>query len=124
MIYAPTDVGPLWYSRLVALPDLFRRLPRRTQTPIARRSIRPAGAHWLVPRLAGVPLRLEHTVRDARPVGARLALTLDDGSVRVVDHLLLGTGYRVDVARDPFLAPEVVAVGAASRRLSRAGPRV
>ena len=109
VIYAPTDVGPLWYSRLVALPDLFRRLPRRTQTPIARRSIRPAGAHWLVPRLAGVPLRLGHTVRDARPVGARLALTLDDGSVRVVDHLLLGTGYRVDVARYAFLAPEVVA---------------
>src|SRR5215207_6670147 len=28
MVYAPTDVGPLWYSRLVATPDLFRRLPR------------------------------------------------------------------------------------------------
>jgi FAD-dependent urate hydroxylase len=109
IVYAPTDVGPLWYSRLVAMPDVFRRLPRRLQTPIARRSIRPAGAHWLLARLAGVPLRLGLTVRDARPVGSRLALTLDDGSVRAVDHLLLGTGYRVDAARYPFLAPELVA---------------
>ena len=28
-----------------------------------------------------------------------------DGHERHVDHLLLGTGYRVDVARYPFLAP-------------------
>jgi pyridine nucleotide-disulfide oxidoreductase len=109
VLYAPTDVGPLWYSRLVASPALFRSLPRRLQTPIARRSIRPAGASWLVPRLADVPLRLGRTVREARAVGGRLALTLDDGSVRVVDHVVLGTGYRVDVARYPFLAPDVVA---------------
>jgi hypothetical protein len=108
VVYAPTDVGPLWYSRLVALPDLFRRLPRGVQDRIARRSIRPAGAHWLVPRLEGVPLHVGRTIEAAAPVGDELELRFDDGSVRRFDHLLLGTGYRVDIARYPFLAPELL----------------
>ena len=53
LVYAPTDVGPMGLSRLVAVPDLFRRLPRRAQDPLAYRSIRPAGAAWLPPRLHG-----------------------------------------------------------------------
>lgn len=32
IVYAPTDVGPLWYSRLVAEPSLFRLLPRESHT--------------------------------------------------------------------------------------------
>ena len=35
-------------------------------------------------------------------------MTFDDGSVRRADHVLLGTGYRVDVSRYPFLGREVV----------------
>jgi NADPH-dependent 2,4-dienoyl-CoA reductase/sulfur reductase-like enzyme len=108
VVYAPTDVGPLWYSRLVATPRLFTSLPRRVQTPIARRSIRPAGAHWLVDRLTEVPIHLGRQVVAAQPQGDRLHLTLDDGSARTVDHLLLGTGYQVDIARYPFLAPELL----------------
>jgi hypothetical protein len=33
----------------------------------------------------------------------RVVLTLDDGSRREVDHILLGTGYEVDIAGYPFL---------------------
>ena len=43
------------------------------------------------------------------PSGNRLRLRLNDGSSREVDHALLGTGYRVDVTRYPFLAPELSA---------------
>jgi hypothetical protein len=109
IVYAPTDVGPLWYSRLVALPDLFRRLPRRAQTRIARRSIRPAGSHWLIDRLAEVPLHVDCRVVSAAPVGGRLELELSTRETRVVDHLLLGTGYRVDISLYPFLDPELLA---------------
>jgi len=41
-------------------------------------------------------------------VGSQLQVTLDDGSERLVDHLLLGTGYRIDVSQYSFLAPAVV----------------
>jgi hypothetical protein len=108
VVYAPTDVGPLWYSRLVALPDVFRHLPRDAQTRIAARSIRPAGSHWVRARLNGVPLRLGRSILRAEAGDSRLMLTLDDGSLRSVDHLLLGTGYRVDVTCYPFLSAEIV----------------
>ena len=32
LVYAPTDVGPLWYSRLVATPALFTKLPAKPRT--------------------------------------------------------------------------------------------
>jgi FAD-dependent urate hydroxylase len=108
IVYAPTDVGPLWYSRLVAAPNLFRRLPRAAQSKIARRSIRPAGSHWLVDRLADVPLFLDCRVVSANPVDGGLSLLLSTGEKRFVDHLLFGTGYKVDIGRYPFLGRELL----------------
>jgi len=35
-------------------------------------------------------------------------LGLDDATSREVDHVLLATGYRVDVRRYPFLSPSIV----------------
>jgi cation diffusion facilitator CzcD-associated flavoprotein CzcO len=108
LVYAPTDVGPMGLSRVVALPDLFRRLPRSVQTPAAYRAIRPAGAEWLIARLASVPIQLGRQVRVVEPHQGRLRVELDSGESRVVDHLLYGTGYQVDVGRYPFLAPELI----------------
>ncbi len=107
LLYAPTDVGPLWYSRLNATPAAFRRLPRTAQARIAARSIRPACTHAVREALAGLPLRLGARIASARRVGDRLELGLEDGARLTVDHLLLGTGYRVDVARYGILAPEL-----------------
>jgi Pyridine nucleotide-disulphide oxidoreductase len=108
LVYAPTDVGPMGLSRIVAVPNAFRRLPRGLQDPIAYRSIRPAGAAWLRPRLADVPIHLACSVRRASPQGSHLRVELDDGTTRDVHHLMFGTGYRVDVARYPFLGASLV----------------
>jgi NADPH-dependent 2,4-dienoyl-CoA reductase/sulfur reductase-like enzyme len=115
VLYAPTDVGPAGVSRLVAAPNAWRRMPRRWQDPLAARSIRPAGAGWLRPRLADVPITTAASVREAERVNGSLRLLLDDGSERRVDHVLCGTGYRVDVRRSTILGPEVM------RRLALAG---
>jgi FAD-dependent urate hydroxylase len=108
VVYAPTDVGPLWYSRLVAVPELFCTLPHMLQDRIARRCIRPAGSDWVRRRLDRVPLHLGTAIASAAASGDRVELTLADGSTRVVDHILLGTGYRVDLARYGFLSDELV----------------
>lgn len=108
LVYAPTDVGPMGISRIVAAPGLFRRLPRGIQDPMASRAIRPAGAAWLVPRLAGIPIRTGVHVTTAVPNGDRLEVTLSDGRSRLVDHLMFGTGYRVDITRYPFLVAGLV----------------
>jgi Pyridine nucleotide-disulphide oxidoreductase len=115
LVYAPTDVGPMGLSRLVAVPDVFRQLPRRAQDPLAYRSIRPAGAAWLPPRLREVPIRLNRTVVSATERDGQVHVTFADGDSQTVDHLLFGTGYRVDITRYPFLTAELTA------RIRRAG---
>jgi len=108
MLYAPSDVGPAGVSRLVAAPDAFRRLPRSLQDPLARRSIRPAGAAWLPDRLVGVPLLVGRTMLAANDVGGRVRLALDDGSVLECDHVLAATGFRVDVRRLGLLGADLL----------------
>jgi len=104
MLYSDRDVGPAGISRLVAMPHLFRRFPRRFQERTAYRAIRPAGAGWLQSRIAGLPIALGRKVSSAAVAGSQLCLRLDDGSERRVDHALLATGFRVDVSRYPFLS--------------------
>ena len=108
LVYAPTDVGPMGLSRIVAVPDLFRRLPRPVQDRAAHRSIRPAGALWLRGRLEDVPIHLGTTLQEVRAAGDEVHLRLSTGSGLAVDHVLFGTGYRVDVARYPFLPAPVL----------------
>jgi len=67
LLYAPTDVGPAGISQIVARPDLVRRFPRAVQDWLRKRSIRPAGARWLVSRLRHVPMHLGRVVASAIP---------------------------------------------------------
>ena len=107
MMYSNRDVGPAGISRLVAAPHLFRRFPRVFQDRTAYRAIRPAGAGWLAPRIAEIPITLGRKVVSATVAGSQLRIRLDDGSERLVDHALLATGFRVDVSRYPFLSPSL-----------------
>lgn len=107
LLYSSRDVGPAGISRLVAAPHLFRLFPRSFQDRTAYRAIRPAGAGWLQPRLKDVPITLGRRVMSATPTSSQLRLRLDDGDERLVDHVLLATGFRVDISRYKFLAPSL-----------------
>jgi FAD-dependent urate hydroxylase len=108
LLYPPTDVGPPGLNLIVATPGLFRRLPRSVQDKIAYRSIRPAGASWLLPRMHGIRITTGRSVSSALPDGAGLQLKLDDGTERWANHALLATGYNVDVSRYSLLGPELL----------------
>ncbi|HLW95350.1 MAG TPA: NAD(P)-binding domain-containing protein [Solirubrobacteraceae bacterium] len=107
---AATGVGGPRASWLVASPDLFRLFPKRWQPPIAYHTIRPAGAVWLRPRTseAGVPMTASTTVRNATPQDGQLRLELSNGKHRLVDHLLLATGYEIDIRKYEFLPADLV----------------
>jgi cation diffusion facilitator CzcD-associated flavoprotein CzcO len=107
LLYPPTDVGPVGLSQLVAVPDAWRRLPVHLGERIAYRCIRPAAASWLVDRTAPVRLTLGRRIAAATPAGDALRLTLDDGSAREVDRLVLATGYDVRADRHPLIGPEL-----------------
>lgn len=109
ILFDRTDVGPAFVSHLVAHPMVVRALPRATQRDAARRALAPGASLWLRPRMRGLVVSMGRHVVDVAQREGRVHLRLDDGSSREVDHVLMATGYRVDIRRYPFLAPELVA---------------
>jgi hypothetical protein len=108
VLYPPTEVGPRGLNWIAAAPDVFRRLPDSVQAPIDRACMRPMGAWWLRSRLDAIPISLGRRVVSTELEDGRIRLTLDDRDTRHVDHVLLGTGFRIDVSRYEFLAPDVL----------------
>jgi thioredoxin reductase len=106
-LYSKHDIGPIGLSRLVAYPNLLYYFPMGPKDKLRKRAVRSAGAPWLIPRLQDVKITTGRSVVSAKEVGSEVELKLDDGTERRVDHVLLGTGYRVDLARYEFLAPEL-----------------
>lgn len=104
LLYAWPDVGPAFISHAVAKPSLYRSLPRRVQDSWRFKSLRPNGVGWLKPRLGDVRISAGLGVLSALVRGNRVELKLSDGSERSVDHVLMATGYRVDVKKYQFLS--------------------
>jgi FAD-dependent urate hydroxylase len=96
---------PLWDS-----PSAFRRLPQGMRAEKARTVLGPLGAWWLKDRVEGVVemLRLTH-VRAAEPSGSGVRLLLEGPGAKSldVDHVIAGTGFRVDLGRLTYLPDDL-----------------
>ena len=103
LLYSSHDVGPVGISRLVAYPKLVYHVPLKLRDRIRTRAVRSAGSRWLPERLASVKVTTGCSVSKASMRGDEISLKLDDGSERHVDHVVLGTGYQVDISRYEFL---------------------
>lgn len=103
LLYAPTDVGPAGVSQLMARPDLLKHFPRPVQDKLRKRATRPAGARWLVDRLQPVRIDLGCSVESVHCSGDQVKLRLSDSTERTADHVLLGTGFRIDISKYPIL---------------------
>jgi len=108
LLFAPAEVGPAGVSRIVSEPAWYRRLPRFLQDRFSVRSLRPAGAAWLQQRLEHVPVRTSTHVLSARELNGEVELTFAEGTRSWCDHVLLATGYRVNIADYPFLPSELL----------------
>ena len=109
LLFDRTDVGPALISHLVAHPMLVRSLPRAIQREATRRALAPGASLWLRPRLGDLVISMRRSVVEVARRDGGVMLRLDDGSTRTVDHVLMATGYRVDLRLYPFLAPELLA---------------
>jgi hypothetical protein len=114
LLYPPLGVGPPGINWLMGSPGTFRRLPSLLSAPLAQRSIRPAGAAWLRPRLAAVAVTSGVRIVAIGEGDKEVSVMLSDSSERRAEHLIAATGYRVDVSKYAFLSPEL---GAAIRRV-------
>ena len=92
----------VWFS-----PEAFRLLPKNVRVTKARTVLGPGGSWWLKDRIEGVvETLLGHHVRGAEATGGGVRLHLEgqDASTLDVDHVVAGTGFRVDVDRLGFLS--------------------
>ena len=103
----PTDVGGR-IGWVAAAPDVYRVVPQRLRDTVNQRCLRPRAGQWLKPPLADVTFALDRRIVGAKREGSGVRVRLDDGSARSVDHIVLGTGFRIDAGSYPFLSSELV----------------
>jgi FAD-dependent urate hydroxylase len=104
---SPSGVGPFPLNWIVELPDAVSLMPAGIRASFNTRCLRPGAAGWLRPRFDGVRVLAGEHVHGAVAAGERIALTLDRGTA-VFDHVLLGTGYRIDIAKLGILGAELL----------------
>jgi thioredoxin reductase len=112
-IKAPmTGLGPGWRSLMCTkAPLLFHKMPAKFRLEIVRRHLGPAPGWFVKDQIVGqVPFQGGVQIRAAKVQDGRVHLELvdHDGVARtlVTDHVIAGTGYRVDLQRLTFLSPE------------------
>src|SRR5882724_226491 len=106
LLATKSGVGPFPLNWINEEPGLIQGMPRSLRRRIITASVRAGAAGWVKPRVAGVRVNSGRTILSASTRGDTIVLDLDNGS-RDFDHVLLGTGYRIDVAKLGLLAPEL-----------------
>jgi cation diffusion facilitator CzcD-associated flavoprotein CzcO len=105
---APGRIGPIGLNWLLEHPALFTLPSRKIQDKLAARAIRPAASPWLRPRAEHLKMTGHVSTVAAEERGGKVRLKLSDGSERVLDHVLLGTGYKINISRYGFLSGELL----------------
>ena len=108
---APTaGIAPGWKNwALEYLPYLFHRFPQPRKDRYINNHYQAAGSDWLRDRVIGkVELHEATRVEKLQAVDNGLELTLSDHQVVQVDHLILSTGYKVDIKRLSMLSPTLL----------------
>ena len=108
----PTKLCEGWGCVVLASPDAFRLLPESVRIRKALNSFGPQGAWWLRDRVEGVVEVLTgYELRSAEPSGSGVRLQLDGAKQSSIeaDHVIAGTGFRIDVSRLSFLSEGIQA---------------
>ena len=104
-----SGIGPGFKSSFYSKSPLgFYYLPQSMRLKIVRTHLGPSGGWFIKDKVIGrVPIMLGTTIErvEAIHTGVRLSVAAVDGTRRdiEVDHLIAGTGYKVDVRRLTFL---------------------
>jgi len=101
-----------WGCVFYGSPSLFRLMPRPLRTNKALTTFGPKGAWWLRDRFEGVvDVLFNHQTTSAESHGSGVRLHLDGPKQTSldVDHVIAGTGFRIDMSRLPFLSAEIQA---------------
>lgn len=104
-----SGIGRGWKLFLCAnAPLVFRLMPEDFRLDIVRRYLGPGPGWFVTPDIVGkVPLCTGFSIKEARIQNGRVELEVTDtagvAQTFEADHLIAGTGYRVDLRRLSFL---------------------
>jgi hypothetical protein len=102
MLIPPSQVGPFPYNWVNETPGAIHRFSQVRRDRWNELNLRATAILWLRPRLVDVPVDQGRTIFAARQVGKQISLTLDTASKKF-DHVMLATGYRIDVEKMAIL---------------------
>ncbi|WP_316155519.1 NAD(P)-binding domain-containing protein [Cupriavidus sp. BIC8F] len=102
-----------WYPYMLSeYPFLFRAIHRQLRKRIAESSFGPSGAWWLHDRVVGkVDLSFRTEVSHAEVKNGQLILQIasrNETSSVTADHLIVATGFGVDMAKHSFFSRELL----------------
>ena len=104
-----SGLGLGWRSRMASdLPDVFHRMPERFRAKVNRGHLGPS-ASWVSHQMVAGKLTMKHRLAlrqaELRNGSAWLTFAGDNGELEHVraDHVIAGTGYKVDVDLLGFL---------------------
>ena len=108
-----SGLGWGWQSRFYYdWAAVFYHLPLALRQRLVRRAYGPSGGYFIYDKVMGrVPVLLGHTVERAEVRNNEVYLQLrGSGGLQqqvVVDHIIAGTGYQIDLRRLSFLDPQI-----------------
>ena len=111
-ILAPNaSIAPGWkYWILEHAPYLFYRFAQQRKDKAIRNYYSAAASDWLRDRVIGKATRHEgQTVVKMETVGGKVDVTISDGEKARADHVILATGYQVDINRLTMIHPSLLA---------------
>jgi thioredoxin reductase len=106
----PSKLCEGWGCAFADSPDAFRLLPESVRVRKALTSFGPKGAWWLRDRVEDVvDVLTGHQLRSAEHRGSGVRLHLDGAKRSSIDadHVIAGTGFRIDVSRLTYLSQEI-----------------
>lgn len=105
---SPSRVGPFPLSWLVEVPGFVHRFPEAARDGLNIRSLGAGASGWLKPDFDGIKVNAGSRIVGAAAKDHAIELRFEK-DVATFDHVLLGTGYRIDIARLGLFAPDVLA---------------
>jgi thioredoxin reductase len=112
-IKAPTaGIAPGWKNWILEyVPYLFYRFPQPKKDRYTRNHYNAAASDWLRDRIIGkVTLHEGQTITEMREAAGEaggVEVTLSNGEHLRVDHVMLGTGYQVDINKLEMVHPSL-----------------
>jgi hypothetical protein len=108
LLNAPSAVGRFPLNWLVEAPSLVHLFPPALRAPFNAASLRAGAAGWLAPRFGDVRVTAGVEIVGWTTEGERIVLKFDRGAT-AFDHVVLATGYKIDITKLGVFAPDLLA---------------